>query len=569
MLKKLSTIAEINANFAWDIPPRFNIAAAVCDRWAVPEPARLAILDVDQNNKAKAYTYGELRQKADALAHGLQALSLGRGPIGVLLPQRFETAVAHIAIFKLGAISLPLFTLFGPEALAHRLEDSSTQALITDARGAAMIAALRPGLSTLKHVITVDQAVPNTAVDAVTGQNTGKNIGEYNGTITLASLCAGQDTPSATADTQADDPALLIYTSGTTGKPKGALHAHRVLLGHLPGVEMSHDFLPQPDDRIWTPADWAWIGGLLDVLMPALYHGVPVVARRFDKFTGEAALDLLRDQNIKNAFLPPTALKLMRQVPKAEDWGLQLRSVASGGEALGAELLEWGQRVLGTTINEFYGQTECNMIVSSCAALSPPEPGAMGYAVPGHDVAVIDPETGVVRPDGQEGEIAIRAPNPVMFLEYWNKPDATAAKFVEGPTGPDGQRCRWLKTGDRGLRLPSGRFKFIGRDDDVISSAGYRIGPAEIEDCLMRHDAVHMAGVVGQPDQLRGEIVAAYIVLAPGYNPSNDLAADIAQHVKTRLAAYEYPRVIRFIDQMPMTTTGKIIRTALRQMAPE
>jgi acetyl-CoA synthetase len=287
---------------------------------------------------------------------------------------------------------------------------------------------------------------------------------------------------------------LIIYTSGTTGQPKGALHAHRVLLGHLPGVEMSHDFLPQPGDRIWTPADWAWIGGLLDVLLPALHHGVPVVSKRFTKFTAEAAFGLIRRYEIRNAFLPPTALKIMRAATDpAQGRQVEMRSVASGGETLGAELLDWGRKVLGVTINEFYGQTECNMIVSSCGAIMDAVPGVMGQPVPGHELEVID-ASGQPAPQGETGMIAVKRPDPVMFLGYWQNEDATRAKFIGD----------WLVTGDQGQREPDGRIRFVGRDDDVINSAGYRIGPGEIEDCLMRHPAVEMAAVVGKPDEQRG-----------------------------------------------------------------
>jgi acetyl-CoA synthetase len=357
--------------------------------------------------------------------------------------------------------------------------------------------------------------------------------------------------------TRADDPALIIYTSGTTGQPKGALHAHRVLLGHLPGVEMSHDLLPQPGDRIWTPADWAWIGGLLDVLLPALHHGVPVVARRFRKFTGEAAFQLIQDFGIRNAFLPPTALKVMRAVedPRGR-WTFALRSIASGGETLGAELIEWGRRIFGLTINEFYGQTECNMIVSSCAKLMPARPGIMGRAAPGHHLAIVDATGGEV-PAGEQGAIAVRRPDPVMFLEYWNNPQATAAKFAGG----------WLLTGDAGIMDAEGWIRFVGRDDDVITSAGYRIGPGEIEDCLLGHPAVRMAGVVGKPDAARTEIVKAYVVLKDGFAASAELAREIQLHVKSRLAAHEYPREVAFVADLPMTTTGKIIRRELRARA--
>jgi acetyl-CoA synthetase len=320
---------------------------------------------------------------------------------------------------------------------------------------------------------------------------------------------------------------------------------------------MSHDLFPQPGDRIWTPADWAWIGGLLDVLLPALHHGVPVVARRFPKFTGEAAFDLLQEYDIRNAFVPPTALKMMRSVPNAEQrWRLNLRSVASGGESLGAELLDWGRRILGVTINEFYGQTECNMIVSSSARLMEPRPGLMGRAVPGHQVDVVD-AAGQRSADRELGMIAVRRPDPVMFLGYWNNAAATRDKFIGD----------WLVTGDTGVREEGGWLRFVGRDDDVITSAGYRIGPGEIEDCLIRHPAVRMAGVVGKPDPARTEIVKAYIVLNEGFEGSELLKAQIAQLVRTKPAAHEYPREIEFVADLPMTTTGKVIRRELRQRA--
>ncbi len=537
MLPKLSTLDAIRDSFAWDVPARYNIGVDICDRWADRTPDAPAIFDVADGGGATTYSFADLRDLSNQLANALRP-NLQRGDrVAVLLPQCVETAAAHIAIAKLGCVALPLFTLFGPDALLHRLRDSGTRALITNAAGAKTLATLRASLPALDIILSVD--------------------GQTDHADDLHALCQAQSSEFAAVETHADDPAILIYTSGTTGAPKGALHAHRVLLGHLPGVEMSHDFFPQPGDRIWTPADWAWIGGLLDVLMPALHHGVPVVACRFEKFTAKAAFDLIRTHGIRNAFLPPTALKMMRLDPP--DAPVPMRSVASGGETLGRELITWGQQVFGTTINEFYGQTECNMIVSSCAALKPAEPGVMGFSVPGHDVEII--ENGRICAVDEEGDIAVRAPDPVMFLEYWNNPDATAAKFIE----VSGQK--WLLTGDKGCKTPTGRIRFIGRDDDIISSGGYRIGPAEIEDCLLTHPAVQMAGVVGKPDALRGSVVAAYVQLVDGQTPSDALASDIAAYVKARLAAYEYPRVVRFIHDMPLTTTGKIIRADLRLRA--
>jgi len=457
-----------------------------------------------------------------------------------LLPQCVETAVAHIAVFKLGAISLPLFTLFGQDALCHRLADSASKVLITNSEGLEKVREIRHRLPDLRTIISVDS--------------------KEDDADNLYSLITVESTDFQVVKTFADDPALLIYTSGTTGNPKGVLHAHRALLGHLPGVELSHDFLPEVDDRFWTPADWAWIGGLLDVLMPSLHHGIPVVAYRFQKFDPVMAVELMIALKVRNVFMPPTALKMLKSLPDEHFQELNLRSIGSGGETLGSELLEWGSRVFGLTINEFYGQTECNMIVSSCSALEPPKPGYMGRAVPGHIVQIVDPVTGVVLENGREGAIAVLSPNPVMFLRYWNNPQATADKYVTSPEG------RWLLTGDRGTSDEDGRLKFVGRDDDVIASSGYRIGPAEIENSLVSHPAVQLAGVVGKPDELRGNVVVAFVKLNTGYEPNRALSMELSEWVKQRLAAHEYPREIRFLSNMPMTISGKIIRAKLREM---
>ena len=537
MLPKGMTYAEVCERFRWDIPEFYNIGVDVCDRWAAAEPERTALIDV-RDDCVHVFTFAELQRASNQTANLLSAQGIGHGDrVGILLPQTAETAYSHIAVYKLGAIAIPLFTLFGEEALEHRLGHSEARAVITNREGAVKLASIRHRLPALQVVLSID--------------------GADGGAADFHRLRVGQSTSFEPAKTRADDPALIIYTSGTTGLPKGALHAHRVLLGHLPGVEISHDFLGAEGDRIWTPAYWAWIGGLLDVLMPALHLGIPVIARRFAKFTGEAAFELMAKHGVKNAFLPPTALKIMRAVPDAEKhWRLNLRTVASGGETLGAELLDWGRRVLGVTINEFYGQTECNMIVSSCSAIMEPAPGIMGRPVPGHTVEVIGAD-GSVLPDGVPGMIAVQRPDPVMFLGYWGDEEATRRKFLG----------EWMLTGDQGVRDAEGRIRFVGRDDDVISSAGYRIGPGEIEDCLMRHPAVRMAAAIGKPHPDRGEIVKAYVVLRDGVTASPELAIELSEHVKTRLAAHEYPREVEFLDALPLTTTGKIIRRKLREKA--
>ena len=523
-------------SFRWQIPARYNIGVDVCDRWAEIDPARTAIFNLGADGAAEEVSYGGLREASNRLANALAVRGIGRGDrIALLLAQGPAVAVSHVAIYKLGAIALPLAMLFGVDAIAYRLQDSGARALITSAQGLAKLAAGRDVASGLVFVWSIDGAADGAE--------------DFHAVLARA---ASNFTPVATTP---DDPALMVYTSGTTGPPKGALHAHRVLLGHLPGIEFPHEFLPQPGDRFWTPADWAWAGGLLNVLLPGLHYGVPVVAQKFDKFDPEQAFAVMAKMGVRNAFIPPTALRMLRSVPRPHA-NVRLRSVGSGGEALGAETYEWGKSALGIAINEFYGQTECNLVLASCAAIDVSRPGAIGKPVPGHRVAVIRPD-GSPCAAGELGQIAIKRPDPVMFLQYWGKPDATREKFIG----------EWMTTGDQGITDADGYVQFVGRDDDVITSSGYRIGPTEVEDCLIRHPAVALAAVVGKPDALRTEIVKAFIVLKSGHAPSEALAADIQGFVKTRLSAHEYPREVAFIDEMPMTTTGKVIRRLLRQRA--
>ena len=531
MLPSARTYAELVARFRWDIPARLNIFDEACGRWA-DGSFRPALVVPRPSGAPEIWSFDRLAEASARLANVLAGLGVAAGDrVGILLPQRAETAVAHLAAYRLGAVAVPLFVLFGPDALEFRLRDSGAVALLTDAEGAAKLEALRPLLPALRHVLCADGAAP-AALD-------------------WPALADRAGAAHAVADTAADDPALIIYTSGTTGTPKGALHAHRVLRGHLPGVELPHDFFPRPGDLFWTPADWAWIGGLLDVLLPSLFHGVPVLCHRFQKFDPAEAMALMARHGVRNMFAPATALRLM-QGTRAPS-GLNLRTLASGGETLGTGLLDWGRTALGLTINEFYGQTECNLVVGCNAALFPPRPGSMGRPIPGHRVAVLD-EAGAVQAPGLEGDIAIAAPDPVMFLRYWKNEAATAQKFRKG----------WLVTGDTGSIDDDGYCWFHARADDVITSAGYRIGPGPIEDSLCRHRAVAMAAAVGVPDALRTEIVKAWVVLKPGFTPSDTLAAELQAWVRDRLAAHEYPRVVAFAEALPMTATGKIMRRDLR-----
>jgi acetyl-CoA synthetase len=545
MLNKRESLKAVRNEFAWNIPERYNMGVDVCDRWAITCPDQVAIIHDDGSEFegfVEEITYQDLKNRSNRLANLLTTLGVNQGDrVGILLPQHPWTAVSHIAAWKMGAISIPLCILFGEESLEFRLTDSSARVVITNEEGARKMSAIRARCPELAHVLCIDSTKVKGLVD----------------TIDLPAEVKKSSELYVALDTLAEDPALLIYTSGTTGNPKGALHAQRTLLGHLPGVEMSHDFLPQPGDKIWTPADWAWIGGLMDVLMPALHHGVPTVSCRFEKFSGETAVALINKHGIRNAFLPPTALKMMRMAgDECKKLKAPMRSIASAGEALGAELLEWGKETFGIWINEFYGQTECNMIVSACGCLEDPQPGVMGYAVPGHDVCIIS-KSGEVLDPGKPGQIAVRGKTPVMFLGYWNNPEKTREKFT----------TEWMLTGDTGMLEESGAFRFVGRDDDVITSSGYRIGPGEIENCLLGHPAVAISAVVGKPDSLRTEIVKAFVKLNDGYAESDALVDELKLWVKVRLSAHEYPREIAFIDDFPMTTTGKIIRRKLRDIS--
>lgn len=534
MLQPASSYEEARQRFRWQIPPRYNIGVDACDRHAATRPDAVALIFEDESGAVRRYSFGDIRQLSNRLANALAAHGVARGDrMGILLQQAPETAIAHMAAYKAGLIAIPLFVLFGEEALEYRLANAGARVVVTDTDNLPKILAIRARLPELRTVIAV-----------------GGGPGD---TLDFAATLARASDRFTPVDTAADDPALIIFTSGTTGPPKGALHAHRVLLGHLPGVEFPHEFFPQGGDLFWTPADWAWIGGLLDVLLPAWHHGVPVLAHRFRKFEPAAAFDLMARHGVRNVFFPPTALKLIRQAGAPAKHGVRLRSIGSGGETLGEELLDWGREVFGVTINEFYGQTECNLVVGNCASILPVQAGSMGRPVPGHDVAVID-EAGNVCPVGTPGQIAVRRPDPVMFLEYWKNKQATAEKFIGD----------WMLTGDLGRQDERGYLRYVGRADDVITSAGYRIGPAEIEDCLLRHPAVAMAAAIGVPDPVRTEAVKAFIVLKHGHNGGPELAAALQSHVKSRLAAHEYPREVEFVDSLPLTATGKIMRRELR-----
>jgi acetyl-CoA synthetase len=535
MLPHADTYDDLCKAFRWEIPARFNMATACCDRHA-DGSGRLALIYVDEDGGTQRLSFDEISALSKSFAHVLTADGLERGDrVAVFLSQSVELPIAHLAAFRAGLVSVPLFTLFGEDALEFRLANSGAKAVITDEGGWDKLSKIRDRLPHLQDIYVTGGAV-------------------HAGAKPFWSAIEEAPEDFATVDTAADDPAIIIYTSGTTGNPKGALHAHRVVLGHLPNVEMAHDFFPKPGDLMWTPADWAWIGGLFDALFPAWYHGVPVLGHRAKKFEPQAAMQLMADHGVRNVFLPPTALKLMRQADVKHD-GVRLRSIFTGGESLGAELLDWVRATFGVDAHEIYGQTECNLVVGNNARLFPLRPGSMGKPTPGFDVQIVD-EHGAVQPRNTRGIIGVRVPNPVAMLEYWKNPEATAAKVAGG----------FLLTGDLGVQDDDGYFWYVSREDDVITSAGYRIGPSEIEHTLMKHPAVAMSAVVGIPDPIRTEVIKAWIVLRPGFTASDELARDIQDFVKVQLAAHEYPRHIQFAASLPMTATGKVLRRDLRAL---
>jgi acetyl-CoA synthetase len=566
----------MHAGFRWQVDTYFNIADVCCRRWANDIPTtdghspairRTAVRAHHPDSESVFYAYAELQQSADALSHALRALGVRRGDcVAVVMPQRFETVVAYMAVLQMGAVVMPLSVLFGPEALAFRLQDSGAVLAIGDDSSMANLQMIRPQCPALRTVMAVGSAKGEADVD-------------------YDSALAAQQSAFTAVRTKAADAAILIYTSGTTGPPKGALLAHSALLGNLPGFVCSQNWFGFDGQSnasshavLWSPADWTWTGGLMDALLPTLYFGRPIVAYN-GRFSPELAFSLMQAQGVTHTFLFPTALKaMMKAYPHPrEHFSLELEAIMSAGEAVGDAVFAYAQDEMGVGINEMFGQTEINYVVGNCQQRWPAKPGSMGKAYPGHQVKVID-DAGLECAVGVPGDVAVNrfdvhgVPDPIFFIGYWNNPAATAAKF----TGD------WCRTGDMASRDADGYLWYEGRADDVFKSSGYRIGPGEIENCLVKHPAVANAAVVPKPDLARGAVVKAYVVLSPEFSQQRDqarrasksgasmdaferdLIATLQAHVKNLLAPYEYPKEIEFIDALPMTTTGKVQRRVLR-----
>ena len=564
--------AELHSGFRWQVDEYFNIAEVCCSRWARGERDRhdaiksIAVRVHQTGGKPVFNSYFELQQAADALSHVLAGLGVQRGDrVAIVMPQRFETAVAYMAVFQMGAVAMPLSMLFGPEALAFRLQDSEAAVAICDESSIASVQSIRAQCPALRKVVAVGEAA---------GQ----------GDLDYTAAAAAQQRAFTAVKTKAGEAAVLIYTSGTTGPPKGALIPHRALIGNLPGFVCSQNWFgfdgkdnKSSDAVFWSPADWAWTGGLMDALLPTLYFGRPIVAFN-GRFSPELAFSLMAQHGVTHTFLFPTALKaMMKAFPRPrERFKLKLQGMMSAGEAVGDAVFAYCQQQLGVTVNEMFGQTEINYVVGNCSRFWRAKPGSMGKGYPGHQVAVID-DQGHACAVGVPGDVAVNRfdvhgdPDPIFFLGYWKNDAATRAKF----TGD------WCRTGDLARRDADGYLWYEGRADDVFKAAGYRIGPGEIENCLVKHPAVANAAIVPKPDRERGAVVKAYVVLAPDLIAARadktwtraefdaKLVAELQAHVKNLLAPYEYPKEIEFIDALPMTTTGKVQRRVLRLQEEE
>jgi acetyl-CoA synthetase len=575
---------QLYRSFRWQVPPALNWFELCCARWARSTPQATAVVVQGAQGAVRTHSYADLHDAALRAAAALAALGVVRGErVAIVLPQRFETAVAQMAVSALGAVAMPLSQLFGPEALQYRLADSAARVAIVDDSAIDALLSVTTQCPALEHVVVVGAAQGRGSVDWDAVLRTPHPA--INPVVTLAG-----------------DAAVLIYTSGTTGPPKGALMPQRALLGNLTGFVCSQSWYPSRAGAFWSPADWAWTGGLMDALLPTLYFGGRIVGHD-GRFSPEGSFDLMRRHGVTHAFLFPTALKaMMKAVPDGVP-GVALRGLMSAGEAVGDAVFGYCRRALGVTVNEMFGQTEINYIVGNCGRYVdvdgrahggwPALPGSMGRPYPGHRVAVLD-DDGRVLPPGQAGDVAVHRrdiqghPDPVFFLGYWRRDDATRAKFT-GDRGSPGRpksgapprgagiACdalgvpydSWCRTGDMATMDEAGYLWYQGRSDDMFKAAGYRIGPSEVENCLVKHPAVANAAVVPKPDAERGALVKAYVVLAPGHVGDAALVEQLQRHVRGRLAPYEYPKEIEFIDALPMTTTGKVQRRVLRLQEEE
>ena len=523
------TYEEMTSGFAWEVPASYNLAADVLDKH---EPGRPAMRYVSDDGREERYTFGDMRQLTDRTANALRGLGVQRGDrVAVMAPASPEIAAAFLATYKCEAILLSMSVLYGDDSIVYRLNDSQAKVLVSSAAHRDRVAALLDQAPTVEHLVVVGGA----------------------GRESFEGLTGAASDEFETPATDPDTPAQLYYTSGTTGLAKGILHAHRYLLGHEE-FQFCHDV--QVGELFHSTGEWAWIAGIVPGLLGPWRFGVETLVHgRKGGFDPGRALRLIADHGVGNLFTTPTAIRAMMGVEEAKGLGFGLRLACSAGEPLNPEAIAWWNRTVGCPVLDFYGLSESYPLCGNYPTVEV-RPGSMGLPLPGWEVALLDEDEQAV-PQGQTGEICLRArSNPHYPLGYWNRPEDSQEVF-----GGD-----WFHTKDTALQDADGYVWYQGRADDVIISAGYRIGPFEVESTLLEHPAVAESAVVASPDPQRGHVVKAFVRPAPGHEAGDELAAELQRHVRDRLSAYAYPRKVEFVDDLPKTLTGKIRRSELRKL---
>ena len=512
----ISSYEEACANHRWEVPERYNIARDVCDKHP---PEKLAMVFEDWRGTQRNVNWGELQALSNQAANVLVGHGVQRGDrVAVVAPASPETAAVFLGAWKAGAILLSMSVLYGDEGIRHRVSDSQPRVLVTDRDNA--------------------ERMPSQLVDELL--------------IADDALLAGADDHFDVVDTAADDPAQLYYSSGTTGLAKGILHAHRYLLAH---EEFTYCHDVRDGELFHGMGEWAWAAGIAPLLGPWRLGATQFVYAREGGFDPAKQLEVLSRHGVTNVFATPTAIRAMMAIEDAgERYPQKFRIVCSAGEPLNPEAIRWFREQYGVTVLDFYGLTESYPLCANFPFMEVRE-GSMGRPMPGWDVQILDEDEHPVA-QGERGEICLRArSNPHYPLGYWNNEEEARETFGG----------EWFHTKDAAERDEDGYFWYAGRADDVIISAGYRIGPFEVESACIEHPAVHEAAAVASPDEQKGMVVKAFIVLADGHEPSDELAGEIKTFVRGNLSAYAYPRRIEFVDDLPKTLTGKIRRIELRE----